>query len=410
MVEIVWLGWVVMGVALYISIFWLSVYTAYREEIEDVPELARYPSISILIPAFNEEEYIGDCLQACLDLDYPEEKVEIIVVDDGSTDRTADVVEEYTDERITLIQQENQGKGGALNTALEEAENEIVVVEDADSELHPAALKNAVGYLEQENVAGVIASIKPLETRTIVQKLQKIEYMLGMLLRKLMAHLKTLYVTPGALSLYRREVVEAEGGFDEGNLTEDLEIALRLRNRGYDIEMALPAIARTALPATVRELFWQRMRWYRGLVQNTLKYREMLFNRDYGYLGTFQMPLHILFPFVVILSLGLLFYGIATMLYDAALYVSAVGFSLPPILPATDPYKFLLAFNLKVYFPLLVAPITVLALIVLGYRHLDEDLDRPHILILFFILYYTMLGVFWASAVVQEIAGYDQQW
>lgn len=404
------MGWVVMGISIYLSFFWLSVYIANREHMEDYPVPDRERSISILIPAYNEEEWIGDCIESCLSLDYPDDLVEIIVVDDGSTDGTADIARTYADEheRVSVHSQENQGKGGALNTALEQASHELILVLDADSKIEPDAPRKMVGYFADENVAGVIASIKPLEARTVVQQLQKVEYMIGMLYRKLMSRINTLYVTPGALSLYRREPVAASGGFDEDNLTEDLEIALRLRSQGYDLAMSLTAVSRTEMPATFRDLFRQRMRWYRGLVQNTLEYRHMI-RPKYGYLGMFQMPLNIFFPFVTIVALGLQLYGIGTLLYDLFLHVAAVGFTLPGLFP-DNLYMALLGFNVKVYFPLIAGTLTAFILIRLGYKHLQEDIKRPHALVLFFLIYYTLLGIFWSSAVLQEVTGRRERW
>ncbi|MDY6770981.1 MAG: glycosyltransferase [Candidatus Nanohaloarchaea archaeon] len=407
----IWIVWGVIAVSVFMSLFWLNILQKEEVDVRSYPDPDEFPSISVLIPAYNEERIIADAIDSVLEQDYPRQLLDIIVVNDGSTDGTQEIVEEYEERGdVTLINQENQGKGGALNTGLEHATGDLISVQDADSVIEPDAFRKMVGHFQKSDVGGVIAGIKPLETDTVWKKLQRVEYLLGILYRRLMSAINTLYITPGALSLYRRDLVKEFGGFDEDNLTEDLEIALRLKKHGYNIEMTAPAITRTEFPQSFRDLMRQRVRWYRGLINNTLRYREMIFNREYGLFGTFQMPLHLVFPFVSMIGAFMVVYGIGETVFNSLLWLSSAGFTLYNPFAGYTPYRFLLAFNVKVYFPLIIGAILVGALIYLSHRYTDEKLKHPLSIGAFFIIYYTILGIFWCMAVGQEITRREKRW
>lgn len=406
---LVYVAWLVIGVSLFGALFWLNVLYKEADAIDDYPEPSSFPSLSVLLPAFNEEDTIAKSIESILDQNYPQDKIQIIVVNDGSTDSTEEIAGEYEDD-ITLISQENQGKGAALNTGMEEADGDLVVVQDADSVIQPDAYHMMVGHFEDEDVGGVIAGIKPLETNTMVKKLQEMEYLLGILYRKLMSVIDTLYVTPGALSIYRRDLIEDLGRFDEQNLTEDLEIALRVRKHNYTVKMSAPAITRTEFPATLRELMHQRVRWYRGLFSNTMKYKEMMFDRSYGLLGMFQMPVNLLFPAVAMIGAMLVMYGIGKSVFDVFVWLSAVGVT--PYNPFVnfDLYRTFMALQVQIYFPLLVGVLLVGLLLYMAHWYNDESLDNPLSLALFFIAYYTVIGVFWIIALIKELTGREHRW
>ncbi len=407
---LIWIAWIVIAVTLFMSLFWLNVLQQENTEVRAFPEPQRFPSVSVLIPAYNEEETLAASIDSVLEQDYDGD-IEVIVINDGSTDRTKEIAQEYADDgRITLIDQDNQGKGGALNSGLEHADNELVSVQDADSVIEPDAFRKMVGHFSDDTVAGVIAGIKPLETDTIWKKFQRIEYLLGILYRKLMAIIKTLYVTPGALSLYRRDLIEESGGFDDDNLTEDLEIALRMKKHGYDIEMSAPAITRTEFPAGFRDLMHQRIRWYRGLINNTLRYREMIFNPEYGLFGMFQMPLHIVFPFAAMIGAFMMLFGIGSIVFDLLIWLSSAGLTFTNPFAGYTLYKAFLSFNVKVYFPLLIGASLVAALVYLSHKYTDEELKHPLSIVGFFICYYTILGVFWCLAVGTELTRREKRW
>ncbi|MCJ7429538.1 MAG: glycosyltransferase family 2 protein [Candidatus Nanohaloarchaeota archaeon QJJ-5] len=405
----VYVAWLVIGVSLFGALFWLNVMYKEADDIDAYPEPSRFPSLSVLLPAYNEEDTIREAIESILDQNYPDDKIQIVVINDGSTDATEEIASEYEDE-ITLLSQKNQGKGAALNTGLETAEGEIVVVQDADSVIQPDAYRMMVGHFDEEEVGGVIAGIKPLKTNTMVKKLQKMEYLLGILYRKLMSVIDTLYVTPGALSMYRRDLIEDLGQFDEDNLTEDLEIALRVRKHNYTVRMSAPAITRTEFPATLKELMHQRIRWYRGLFNNTMKYREMMFDRSYGLLGMFQMPVNILFPVVAMIGALLVMYGIGKSVFDFGVWLSAVGTNIYNPFGNFELYRAFMGLQVQIYFPLIVGILLVGLLLYMAHWYNDESFDNPLSLALFFIAYYTVIGVFWIMALIKELTGREHRW
>lgn len=403
--------WVIVAASVFMSLFWYSVLDREEVDVEGYPEPSRFPSISVLLPAYNEEETLRESIESVLGQDYPSDKIQPIVIDDGSEDRTAEIAQEFVDRgEATLLQQENQGKGVALNTGLEEASGDIVAVQDADSVIALDAYRKMVGHFEEDSIAAVIAGIKPLDCETLLQKVQRVEYLLGIVYRRLMASINTLYVTPGALSMYRRETVEELGGFDEETLTEDLEIAMRLRHQGYDLGMSATAITFTEFPRRFMELMRQRVRWYRGLISNTWKYRGMMTREDRQLFGSFQMPANLLFPTIGLLAAGIMAYGIGQALFDIILHLSAVGLSINLVPSEIELQKLVLGLDLKIYFPLLVGLMLSGGLVYIAHQVTDEDLQDPLSLAVFFICYAMILSIFWSIAIVKELRGAELTW
>src|SRR3972149_9930698 len=128
--------------------------------------------------------------------------------------------------------------------------------------------------------------------KSILQRVQYIEYLLSLFLRKAFASLKSIYITPGAFSAYRKSFFGKHGGFDEGNVTEDLEMALRIQYKGYNTENCPEGPAYTIAPRKFGELMVQRRRWYFGLLINLRNYRKIM-GKKYGDLGTFVIPIAI---------------------------------------------------------------------------------------------------------------------
>lgn len=407
-----WVGWAVIGASLYVSLFWLLVFLENKEKMMELPDTEYEPGVTVIIPAYNEEDIIGDAITSAVNLEYPSEKLDIVVVNDGSTDNTRQIAEEHAAEHsnVTVINQENKGKGHAVNTGIDAAETETVAVLDADTTVSADSLQNMVGFLDDEDTGAVINAIMPLETETLTQKMQRFEYMLAVFYRKMMSLYKTLYVTPGAFSLYNKTVLEDIGRFDADNITEDLEIAYRLKRYGYDVAMCTPAKTLTEFPRTVKALYRQRMRWYRGMIYNTFKHKKMLFNREYGFFGMFQMPLNIVFPVLSVVAFAVISWGIGNRLYDLYLYLSAVGFEFRAPWAGTTVTEFLIGANLKAYFPIMLGVTFTFIILYTIKQYLDEEFEHPIGLAAFFLLYYAMLSMFWLNALIQEIFKTRRKW
>lgn len=301
--------WAMYLLILYISFFLLLTFFdegVLRNSVEWPEE---FLTISLVIPAYNEEDTIGMTIESAQEADYPEGKKEIIVVNDGSEDDTLEIARVYEDEDIKVIDQENQGKGGALNTGLEEAEGELFGVVDADSRLKKNSLKNIVAEMSDE-MAGIASAMKVYQPSNLLQKMQWLEYMVGIFLRNIMGSIDAIHVTPGPLSIYRRDKLEEVGGFDEDTLVEDQEICFRFQNRHDRVGHSRKGEVYTVAPATVKEFYNQRYRWYRGSLENLVEYKHMILNPEYGDFGVFGTTAKIVQAVLSIFAIGVMTYYI----------------------------------------------------------------------------------------------------
>ena len=289
---------------LYVSVLFLLIYLERADEFVD-PEPTRFPSVSIIVPAYNEEEHIRKSVSSLLKLDYGG-KLDVIVVSDGSTDRTAARARSIRSKRVRVFEKPNGGKASAINYGLKKARGELVVVLDADSIVDPKALYYMVGYFDDASVAAVVPMMKVWRSETPAQKLQKAEYLLNSFMKKLYEQLDAITVTPGPFSVYRKSVLKKLGGFDESTVTEDQEIALRLQANDYRIASSVNAVVYTDVPKSLYALFKQRKRWYSGYLDNIWKYKWLV-RPDYGDLGLFVIPA----------TVGVLFFGLLAFAYGA---------------------------------------------------------------------------------------------
>ncbi|MCX8196760.1 MAG: glycosyltransferase family 2 protein [Candidatus Micrarchaeota archaeon] len=286
--QLIFIGYTILTLFIFSSYLVLWLQEEGRKT--SLPSLKNYPSVSIIIPSFNAKETIFDCLRACKRMKYPK-KVEIIVVDDGSTDGSYELLKKV--KGIKLVKNlKNCGKAAALNRGLEHAKGEIVACIDSDSyPAENALIESVKHFYEDKKVASVVVFICANKPKTLLQKIQEIEYLIsfGFFFRTI-ASIDGLYVTPGPTALYRKRILLELGGFDEKNLTEDMEIALRFQKHGYKIKVCHETVVRTDVPETLGKLFRQRLRWYRGGVMNILKYIDLFFNPKYGDFGLFILP------------------------------------------------------------------------------------------------------------------------
>ncbi len=260
------------------------------------PKNSEKEKTTIIIPAYNEEKSIARTIESALSLDYKKENLEIIIVDDGSRDKTYEIAKRFESEKSPIVKvftRENGGKGSALNFGIEKANGEIIVTMDADTFVQPDVLKKINGYFYNKEVMCVCPSMRIHEPKSILQRIQQIEYYLGVFLRKSFASMNAIHITPGAFSAYRKSFFEQHGGFEVGNLTEDMELALRIQNKKKVIENVPDAIVHTIAPAKFRELLFQRRRWYAGLIKNLWNYRP-LFGPKKGPLGAIVLPMAII--------------------------------------------------------------------------------------------------------------------
>lgn len=285
--------WVIYFCFLYFIIFWLLTF-AEANKLDTKKKILNFPFVTIAIPAYNEEKTIVKTIESAVGLDYPKDKLEIIVVNDGSKDKTASFVREqirkYKDVKIILINQRNGGKGKALNAAIKIAKGEYFVSLDADSSPRRDALKILLPYFTENNVAAVLPLLKIKQPKNLLEKIQWAEYMVNLFYKRLMAILDCVQVTPGPFSVYRKNILKKIGGYAEDNLTEDMEITMRLQKNHYKIKQVNDTEVYTIPPGNLKAFFKQRNRWYKGTLINAYHYKSMAFNKEYGDFGFIQVP------------------------------------------------------------------------------------------------------------------------
>lgn len=253
------------------------------------------PSVAVIVPCYNEAETVAGTCESLLALEYPKDKLEVILVDDGSTDATPAAMAKFEGHpQVRIIRKENGGKHTALNAGIALTEAEVIGCLDADSFVEPDALREIVPCFADPKVAAVTAAMSVHQPKNMVQEMQNAEYIFGITLRHTMASINGLYVTPGPFSFYRHATLKQLGGFRFGHQTEDMEMALRLQQHGYKIENAPYARVYTKAPASVPKLIRQRTRWTTGFIRNVLgEYRGLIGNRAHGALGMLVLPIGI---------------------------------------------------------------------------------------------------------------------
>ena len=224
-----------------------------------------------------------------------------------------------------------------------------------------------------------------------------------------MSKINTLHISQGALSVYRKKLFDLYGGFDEHNITEDLEIAMRFKFHGHTIKLASESVSYTHVPNTFQGLWNQRVRWFRGFLQNTIKYKKMMMNKKYGLMGTFQYPLNVISISVVLLMFVLLSFTFGKTLYQSLLKFRALGleyfsFSLPSL------QDMLLSINVTLFFPLTIAFLVGLFIYHLAHKSLKEKWQFPLALAAYMTVYPVLKGCHWVTALCKELVRARKKW
>ncbi|MFJ4541039.1 glycosyltransferase [Streptomyces tibetensis] len=272
--------------------------------------------VTVLVPAYNEEAGIGSTLRSLLDSRHRE--LQVVVIDDGSTDRTADIAENMGDTRVEVVRQANAGKAAALNTGLAHARYDIVVMVDADTVFEPDAIERIVQPLAHPAVGAVSGNTKVGNRRSLLARWQHLEYVFGFNLdRRMFEVLECMPTVPGAIGAFRRDAVLGVGGVSEDTLAEDTDLTMALWRSGWRVLYEESAVAWTEVPTSLRQLWRQRYRWCYGTLQAMWKHRGAFFGRGpagrFGrrgltYLALFQVALPLLAPVIDVYALyGVLF-------------------------------------------------------------------------------------------------------
>ncbi len=327
-------------ISLYFEVFMLMAFIeTQRSRAARMPVLSavapELPTVAIIVPCFNEEKTLAHTIESLQALEYPVEKLEIIIVDDGSKDKTLEVARHYATEGggvhenatvrtqqslepskdpktsatpvmeqnsresrilmhhtplVKVFHKENGGKHSAMNYALAHTQAALIGCLDADSTVAPDALSHIAPIFGDPRIAAVIQAIHVKKPENSLQYLQEVEYRLSLFNRFTLAALGSTFITPGPFSIFRRAVVREMGGWRHGHSTEDREMALRIQLAGHLIANAPRAQVITSTPRTVRALIRQRVRWTYGFLRNAMDYRHMFANKKFGNLGLIILP------------------------------------------------------------------------------------------------------------------------
>ena len=256
-----------------------------------------WPTVTIAVPAHNEATVIAKTVAALQQLRHPggPESLEILVVDDGSTDATAVQAEMQAarcpDVCVRVLSQPASKKAGALNRAFAEARGDVVIVIDADTLVDPGLLEAVLPHFDDPAVGAVAGNVKVGNQRSVLGKLQAIEYLVALDLdRRAQAFANVVAVVPGAAGAFRRSAVLEAGGYSTDTLVEDADLTVTLLERGWRIDYEPDAIAHTEAPQTVRDVMRQRRRWSYGTVEVIAKHRAELLRRRAGRVGLLGLP------------------------------------------------------------------------------------------------------------------------
>ena len=392
--------------SVYVQVFFLITFLENREKIitrNGTTKLTKYPKVTIIVPSWNEEKTIYKTVRSLLDLNYPKDKVEIFLVDDGSTDNTWEVISRFSKParlngrsggypNIKIFHKENGGKYTALNLGLEHVQTDFLGCLDADSTADSESLVRLMSYFEKDSsIMAVAPSLIVNNSKNIIQGAQKAEYDLGVFVKKMLGFLGAIHVTPGPLTIFRKKVFDDLGPYRHAHNTEDMEIAYRMQKNHYKIEQCNDAYVYTSTPSSIRKLFRQRLRWIYGFINNTIDYRSILFRKKYGNFSIFTIPSSIISVFAVSFLFGKMAYSFGNFIFSKILEFQAIGFSFSSKINYLDPFFIntqTLSFIIIVLFSFIIFSI------ILG-KKMVEGKWKFSVYIIYFLFVFSIIGPFW---------------
>lgn len=316
------ISFVLLFVTIYVMTFFVLVNVENRKTLFLYPKSKKKYSVSVVVPCYNEEKSVKLTVEHILNSNYPKDKLEVIIANDGSKDDTLKVARELEKKypNVRVLDKPNSGKADTLNSAIRMARGELVAVVDADSFPEKDSIKKMVGYFDDPKMGAVTSFVFVRnKNHNFLTYIQSIEYVVMGWLRKLLDYVDSVYVTNGPLSLYRKDFLKKVGGFDKKSITEDIEVTWNLLFHKYKTAMCLDARVDTLAPTKVKAWTRQRVRWGVGGIQALVKYKKTFFKE--GIFGAFILPY---VSFSIFLSIFIFFFSL--YLFIKSLIVNAVRF------------------------------------------------------------------------------------
>ena len=250
------------------------------------------PTVSLVVPAHNEAAVIDKTLECLVGIDYPKDKLQIVVADDGSTDDTVAVVEAFKKahadgHEIDIFAQPNGGKADALNNAIAaRATGELVMCLDADSLIAPDGVTKAVAYFRDPRVAALASNVNIMDNGTLLGLVQRFEYLISYHMKKAQTIFNIEYIIGGIGSMFRHDMLKRVAFYDTNTMTEDIDLTMKIigeGNKHHRVVFAADCLTYTEAVPSFRSLVTQRYRWKYGRMQTFYKNAHLFFSRDRRY-------------------------------------------------------------------------------------------------------------------------------
>jgi peptidoglycan-N-acetylglucosamine deacetylase len=399
-------------IGLIATSFYALSYSSGRKKEKQLFSDEELPTVSILIPAYNEEKSIRRTIESILASNYPKKKFEIIVIDDGSKDKTLSIANRFKSKIVKIYTKTNGGKGTALNLGIKKSKGDIIFSMDADTFVAPDCVREMVRYFKSKEVMSVTPSMLIHKPKGILQRIQQAEYLFGLFLRKSFSSINAIHITPGAFSAYRRTFFEKHGAYDEGNITEDLEMSLRIQYLGYVVENSPGSPVHTIAPNKFRELLTQRKRWYVGLMRNTWKYKRII-GPKYGDLGMFVLPIAWISIFFSVFSINYMAIRAILRIKDELIFMSKINFDFTNALNINifviKRFVFTFFANPVIIF-LLIFMIILWVYLRFATKHVGKTKGLSISIPLYFVFFALLFGFWWTVSIIYTVLNRNVKW
>lgn len=287
----------------------------------------RWPTVSVVVPAFNEARVIANCVESVLADHYPFK--ELLLVDDGSTDDTLAVMRRYAHlPGVTVISRRNGGKAAALNSGLAASRGEVLFFVDADGMFTSSTIAEMLTGFDHPMVGAVCGNDEPANLDRVQTRLLALLTHGTAFARRALARIGCLTIVSGNCGAFRRSVLDRTGGFTEGFIGEDLELTWRVHRAGYRVNFRPRAIVYAEVPSTLAALWKQRVRWTRGHLQTARMHREMMLTSRYGAVGWY-LPINVfamlVAPVLQLAAMGLVLWLATSPTVSTSTTLAVVG-------------------------------------------------------------------------------------
>lgn len=402
--------YICLFLGLFFEVFLLISFLEKRPHKKTALKPSYYPTTTILVPCWNKAATLGATVESLLALDYPKDRLSILIIDDGSIDGTYEAAQQFaTEPQVRILKKKNEGsKYSALNFGIAHSESELVGCLDADSFVAKDALLEVIKRFEHEpEVMAVTPAMKVHHPKNLLELMQAVEYVFGIFCRKMFDNLSALTVLPGPFSIYKREVFTRIGTFRKAHHTEDMEMAFRMHANGLRIANAHTALVSTKVPTNLSALVRQRVRWSRGFLENARDYSYMFFNPRYGNLGFMALPLGFAAFLAGIYSAVFMIYTLLSSLVTNMLDMWVTG--IPPHMPNLPRLEwFYMDTSMTTFLVFTVLSLTLVAMVI-G-KQIAQTKLPIHSLVSYFALFGFIAPLWLGRAIWDTVLAKETGW